>query len=185
MTKSLTWTTTCNVLSTPTIIASDITTSTDLQQIITNNRLVYEWYNNLPSSFKWSKFKQDWWFTFQPAKLLSYTDTWSCSNLTDKSDYSLRVLLLKWLQDSYSGTILKNAWEIKNILNLVIDTNNPSNETLNYAGNFVNNTLWGNIIASSSSSSSSSSSWWPTWWMAWLKLWSTRYSNRFTNMGMM
>ncbi len=145
MSKTLIWTT-CNILAIPTIITNDTQTSTDLVEIVNNNRLVKNWHKNLPSTFKTSKFKYDWWFEFHPNKLLAYTDTWSCNDITNKSDASARVLLLKWLQEAYSWTTLKNDWEIKNILALNIDTNNPSTFLLSYAWNYVNNNFAWNII---------------------------------------
>ncbi len=150
---------TCNVLWVPTIITND-TNVTDLQQIINNNSFVYWWYNNLPSTFKDSKFKYDWGFPFTPNNVLAYTDTGSCSELTSttSSGTQARVSLIKWLQDSYSGTILSNEWTINNIVNLSINVSNPSSEVVSFASNFVNNVLWSNIV---SSSSTSSSSWWP------------------------
>ena len=152
MTKSLSWAI-CSILATPSIIASDVTTSTDLQSIVNNWNLVYRWFKNLPSSFFGSKFKQDWWFDFTPNSLLSYTDTTNCDALTSKTSYAERVQLLAWLQNSYSGTIVQNEWEIKNILSLdITDVNNPSNDVINYAGNFVNNTLWGKVVVWSDTS---------------------------------
>ncbi|MDP2396538.1 MAG: hypothetical protein Q8S84_01490 [bacterium] len=61
--------------------------------------------------------------------------------MTDNTSYTARVNLLKGLQDAYSGTLLQNEGEIKNILALTIDTNSPSQEVINYAGNYVNNVL--------------------------------------------
>jgi len=145
MSKILSWTN-CNVLSIPTIITNDTDISTDLEEIVTNKRLVYSWYKNLPSSFKWSKFKYNWWFDYTPVKLIAYSDTSSCENLKSKSSYIERLQLLKWLQDSYSGTILKEHWKIKNILSLDINLSSPNQELINYAGNYVNNTLWWKII---------------------------------------
>jgi prepilin-type N-terminal cleavage/methylation domain-containing protein len=152
ITKTNSWTL-CNILATPSIITND-TSVTDLQQIVTNNSFVYRWYKNLPGSFAWSKFKQDWWFTFQPNNLVAYTDNNNCWDITAKtsSGTTARVQLLKWLQDAYTWTILKDVWEIKNIMDLVIDTNNPSQEVINYAWNFVNNNLGGDIIANAWSS---------------------------------
>ena len=158
MAKSLNWVV-CSILAVPSIIASDIGTSTDLQEIVDNKRLVYKWYQNLPSSSKWSKFKQDWWFEFTPNNLLSYTDTGSCDALTSKNSYTARIALLKWLQNSYSWTILSKEWEIKNIADLVIDLNTPSNEVINFAWNFVNNTLWWKVIIGDVISSWSGGGW--------------------------
>ncbi len=109
MTKTLSGTN-CWILAIPTIISNDIETSTDIVDIVTNNRLVYNGYYNLPASFRTSKFKVDWWFNFQPNNLLTYSDTWSCNELINKTSYTARVNMLKWLQDAYSGTILKNIW---------------------------------------------------------------------------
>ena len=64
MAKSLTWTTNCNALAVPTIIANDIETSTDLVEIASNERFVYNWYKNLQASFKSTKFKYNRWFAF-------------------------------------------------------------------------------------------------------------------------
>ena len=143
MTKTLSWTT-CRILAVPTITTND-TEITDLPQIVANNSFVYDWFNNLPNSYKKSKFKFDWWFSFTPNNIISYTDTWSCNALTDKTNYTARISLLKWLQESYSGTTLKNEWEIKNVLALNINTNNPSQTVKNYAGNYANNYLGANI----------------------------------------
>ena len=148
MTKSLSWET-CNVLAIPSIMTNN-TSLTDLTQITSSWSFVYRWHKNLPSSFKWSKFKQDWWFDFTPNKILAYTDTWSCTVLSSNETewITARVNLLKWLQDAYTWTTIKNEWEIKNILALNIDINNPSEEVKNYAGNLVNNIFGSKIIAS-------------------------------------
>ncbi len=173
MAKSLSGST-CNVLSIPTIITND-TSVTDLQQIVTEKKLVYNKYKNLPSTFKWSKFKHDAWFDFTTNNLLAYSDASSCSPLTDTTSYTARVNLVKWLKDAYSWSIVQNEWEIKNISDLTIDTNNPSQDLLNYAASFVNNTLWAKLEISGNSVVS----WWQTldsncnnpdislWWQTW------------------
>ncbi|MDP2091015.1 MAG: FISUMP domain-containing protein [Candidatus Gracilibacteria bacterium] len=143
MTKVLSGTT-CNVLAVPSIINNDATV-TDLQQIVASGSLVYRGFKNLPASFKGSKFNEAAGFDFQPNTLLAYTDTSSCAPLTDNTSYTARVNLLKGLQDAYSGTLVQNEGEIKNILALTIDTNSPSQEVINYAGNYVNNVLKGKV----------------------------------------
>jgi uncharacterized protein (TIGR02145 family) len=109
---------------------------------------VYRWYKNLPGSFAGTKFKQNWWFAYQPATLLAYTDNSSCGDITAKtsSGTTARVQLLKWIQNAYTWTIVKDVWEIKRVLDLTINTSSPSQEVVNYAWNFVNNSLWGNVI---------------------------------------
>ncbi len=170
MAKSLSWTT-CSMIWIPTIIANDVTTTTDLSQIVTNKWLVYNGYKNLPSSFKESKFKHDWWFDFTTSQLIAYTDTWSCEALTAKTNSwtTARVQLLQWLQNSYSGTLVQSVWEIQNIVALTINTSSPSSEVIAYGANFVNNTLWADIIVNAVTSVSSSSSWggWNTTCTSW------------------
>lgn len=163
--KSLTWTT-CNILAIPTIITNDILV-TDLQQIVNSWSLVYNWYKNLPSSFKTSKFKYNWWFNFIPNNLVAYTDVSSCTILTSIDTYTGRVNLLKWIQDAYSWTLVKNDWEIKNILALNINTISPSNEVISYAGNYVNNVLGGNIIVDNNSWTGNSWWWIVTYTVSW------------------
>ena len=148
MTKSNSWVV-CKVLSVPTIITND-TSSTDLQTIIDNNRFVYRWYKNLPATYKNSKFNNEWGFPFVPNNLVAYTDNAGCSELTNASDPSARVILIQWLQDSYSGSIIQNEWEIANINSLSIDINNPSTEVLNYSNTFVNNVLGAKLATTSS-----------------------------------
>ncbi|MDD2871719.1 MAG: type II secretion system protein GspG [Candidatus Gracilibacteria bacterium] len=145
----------CKILSLPTILTND-TSITDLQDIITQKRFVYNGFKNLASSFKGSRFKEDGGFDFQPAQLIAYSDTGSCANLTANTTegQNARVTLLDGLKKSYSGTLVQNEGEIKNIVDLVIDTNSPSNEVVNYAGNFVNNSLGGKVIVNNNSTSS-------------------------------
>ncbi|MDD2871187.1 MAG: prepilin-type N-terminal cleavage/methylation domain-containing protein, partial [Candidatus Gracilibacteria bacterium] len=95
MTKSLSGET-CNILAIPSIITND-TSITDLQQITSSQSFVYRGHKNLPSSFKGSKFKQDGGFEFSPNKLLAYTDTGSCTILSENTSTGItsRVDLLK------------------------------------------------------------------------------------------
>ena len=166
----------CKILSLPTILTND-TTVTDLQDIITQKRFVYNWFKNLASSFKWSKFKEDGWFDFQPAQLIAYSDTGSCADLTANtwSWTSARVTLLQWLQNSYSWTVIENEWEIKNVVNVVIDENNPSTEVVNLVWNLVNNNFWGKVVLGWSGNWSSSGGGWPTFtcWDAIISSWDT------------
>ncbi|MDD2871873.1 MAG: prepilin-type N-terminal cleavage/methylation domain-containing protein, partial [Candidatus Gracilibacteria bacterium] len=143
MTKSLSGNT-CNVLSLPTIITND-TSVTDLEQIVTEQKLVYTGYRNLPSTFKTSKFKYDGGFDFTTTKLVAYSDTGACAPLTSTTSNTARLTLLQGLQQAYSGTIVQDKGEIKNIVSLNIDINNPSPELVNYSNNYVNNTLGGNL----------------------------------------
>ncbi len=141
--KTLSWSN-CYVFSLPTIIANDLETSNEIEDIINNNRLVYNWFNNLPSSYKNSKFKLDWWFNFTPNKFISYTDTNNCNPLYDSVSNTARTNLITNLQESYSGTILETKDRIKEIVN--VDLWNIWEITQLWA-NIINNTLWGKVEA--------------------------------------
>ncbi len=111
MSKSYSWLT-CFVLSLPTIIANDVETSNQVVDIVQNNRLVYSWYKNLPSSYRTTKFKFDWWFEFTTNDLLSYK--WDCSKID--SDLWEKIKLIAWLQLWYSWTIFDprvSIWDSK------------------------------------------------------------------------
>lgn len=144
MSKSLTWSR-CDVLATPSIIANDLSTNTDLVNLINSWSLVYNWYKNLPSTFKDSKFKFDWWFDYNPNKILVYTDTNKCWDLINKADATSRISMLKGLQNAYSWTIIQSEWEIKKLIAMTINETSPSNELKSFAASFVNNNLGGNV----------------------------------------
>lgn len=108
MNKTFSWSD-CYVLNLPTIISSDIETSNQVDEIIKEKRLVFNWYRNLPSSYKWSKFNINGWFNFVPNKLLSYK--WNCEVL-DKSLWE-KIKLIINTQVWYSWTLLdprENPW---------------------------------------------------------------------------
>ncbi len=138
--KALSWTT-CNMISVPTLIANDLS-NPDVLTIINSGSLVYNWYKNLPSSYWSAKFNLNWWFSFTPNNVIAYSDTWSCSDLLSGSSYTARIQLLKWIQDAYSGTILKDNPELSSIINSTIDVNTPSEVVKNLAWIYVNNNLW-------------------------------------------
>ncbi len=144
MTKTTTWTT-CNVISIPTIISNDVETSRDLLEIVNNERLVFNWFKNLPATFRSSKFTVNWWFNFKPNNLVAYSDTGSCQDLLDRSDPLPRLQLCKWLQDSYTWTTLKDNDKIKKAIDSPVDLNNPSKAALNNCWNLVNNHFWWHV----------------------------------------
>lgn len=129
----------CNVLSLPTIIASDIEESTNLVDIIENERFVFSWFKNLPSSYKKSKFRIDGWFKFKSKKLVVYTDTNSCTELANNE--TLRIQLLKNLQEAYSWTILEEEIGYSELLNTEIDLFSPNNATKLLSRSVVNSDL--------------------------------------------
>lgn len=131
----------CDILSVPSIITSELSLSTDYVDLHDSWWLVYNWFNNLPATYKKSKFYLYWWFDFFSNNLLVYSDNNNCSELfSNTNSWTLeKVKLLKWIQDWYNGTLFADVWEIKNILDLDIDINNPNQTTINYSKNLVNN----------------------------------------------
>lgn len=146
ITKSISWSI-CNILATPSIISSEIDDSTDLQSIVNSWSLVYNWYKNLPSSLKWSKFKQKWWFDYYPNNLLTYTDTNLCNELINVNNYESRVSLIKWIKDAYSWTVLKDNWEIKKLLSLDLNEYTPDKNIILYSAQYVSKNLWWNLLS--------------------------------------
>jgi|SaaInlStandDraft_4_1057021.scaffolds.fasta_scaffold15598_1 prepilin-type N-terminal cleavage/methylation domain-containing protein len=139
MTKTLTWASTCYALALPTIIANDVS-NPDLLQIMTNERLVYNWYKNLPSNLSSTKFDTTGWFAFgSGVPVVAYTDNASCTALTDTTDSTARVSLVNGLQTAYTSTVLEWVWEVDKLINL------SAWEEESYAASFVNNNLGGNV----------------------------------------
>ncbi|MDD2871184.1 MAG: pre-peptidase C-terminal domain-containing protein [Candidatus Gracilibacteria bacterium] len=135
----------CDILSLPSIITNNNQITSDIVELISNNDLVYNGFDNLPSSYNGTKFKIDGGFKFIPNNFVSYSDSDNCSVLLSKTNHLDRLQLLKGLQNSYKGTILENDINIKSLLDLNIDFYNPSLEVINYASTFVNNNLGGKI----------------------------------------
>ncbi len=156
VTRTNTWNT-CNILSVPSIITND-TSNTDLLQILANNSFVYRWYNNLPSTFNRVKYKYDWWFTFSPNNVLVYSNTLWCDVLSNS--LSERIKLFKNIQNSYSWSIISNESNYLNLLNVVVDENNPSEELKNISWNIVEHNLWYNKLQYSLESINTCSSTW-------------------------
>lgn len=176
MAKTNSWSI-CDILSTPTIVSSDIVTSTDLEQISINKRFVFNWYKNLPSSYVGSKFKMDGWFNFEPTKLLSYR--WDCSSL--ETSITERIKALKWLQESYSWSIISWDGNIIRILSLDLwKINQPEwtwTVTIWNSASVSVNTVgwvtiwWGWVFLTTSTTPTARSTWW--WEIVWITWWSS------------
>ena len=119
--KTLSWSK-CEVLSLPSIVSSLDENTTKLVEILDVNWLVYNGQNNLPTSYRWSKFKADWWFDFKSKKLIVYSDGESCNGLSNNDNSVWRIELIRNLQEAYSGTII---WWDSNIERYIyVDTTN-------------------------------------------------------------
>lgn len=134
--KVSTWSLTY-ILSVPTVINSDMDI-TDITDIINNKKLAFNWYSNLPNSYKWSIFEMNWWFEYLWNKLVVFS--WSLDDLI--ADEGLALSLIKNLQDNYKNTIITNESYIKWVVNIDIDLLNPSDESKELSKHFVENILW-------------------------------------------
>ncbi|MDD2871131.1 MAG: type II secretion system protein [Candidatus Gracilibacteria bacterium] len=119
--KSITGST-CSVLTVPSIIANGIDISTSYEDIVTNERLVFDGYHNLPNSFSKTKFKVNGGFAFSTDNLIVYSG--SCSDLENNN--LLRLNLLSNLKNAYSGSILQNHTNYSSLNKLNIDINSPN-----------------------------------------------------------
>jgi len=117
LTKTNSWTN-CEILSVPSIISSQSSSTTDLTTILTNKWLVYNWFNNLPNNYASSKYNNEWWFDFTSNKLIVYSDTNECKPLFDANDNTARTTLVTNLQTAYTGTIIWISEWISNVSSL-------------------------------------------------------------------
>ncbi|MDP2090500.1 MAG: FISUMP domain-containing protein [Candidatus Gracilibacteria bacterium] len=138
---------TCELLSVPSIITNDINI-TELPEIINNNSLVYSGFKNLPSSYRKSKFNGFGGFRFSPNKLVVYSDTSACNELYQctTENINANMDLLQGMQDAYIGTILGEQGNIKNIVEVEINKNNPSIEATAAVINILNTTFGCKIV---------------------------------------
>jgi len=140
--KSETWTT-CEVLSVPSIISSQWDTQTNLIEILEDKNLVYTGYNNLPSNYKWSKYKTNEWFEFETKKLVVYSDNQECKPLYDAENPSARMQLVKNLQTAYSWTIIETSENIRWFVELDVSDNEAVNI---FSATLLNNSMWWELV---------------------------------------
>ena len=123
------------ILWVPSIIASDIN-DVRLETILTNQKLVYKWYSNLPASYSWSVYNSNPvnGFSFVPNQVILFE--WDIDDL--ESNPSDRIEFLDNLQTNYSWTIIASEWNIAEILAVDSSSNSTSS---NYVATILNNNL--------------------------------------------
>ena len=126
------------LVSSPSIIASDLSGDLSLGKIVEDKKLVFDWYKNLPDNV--SKISStSWWFDFNPWNLEVFS--WSISELSQDSE---KLKLIKNLQNVYFWTTIKDKKIFKNVLNLDAD-NNPESASL-FAENLIVSSFWEDIF---------------------------------------
>ena len=143
--KTITWTTDCTILSVPSIISSESIDTTNLTDILESEWLVYNWYNNLPTNYRWWKYKTSSWFTYESNKLVVYSDTDDCNPLYHATDNSARRTLVTNLQTAYSWTLIENESNIKVIVSVELDNENEVNILW---ASLINNNIWWEVLSS-------------------------------------
>jgi hypothetical protein len=98
-----------NILAIPSIISSDLS-SHDLQDIINNNKYVYNEYGNLPASYTWTIYNVDNDIDFSANNLVVFS--WSISSLTQSYN---QISFLQDLYLAYSWSILSTELSINQI----------------------------------------------------------------------
>jgi len=128
----------------PSILASDIT-SVELETILTNERLVYKGYKNLPASFSWSVYNTNptdgfpfWTWSYVANDLVLFM--WDTNDL--EVDSTKRVDFLDKLQTSYSGSVIESESDIAELLSV---DSSSSSAASNYVATALNNSLKMNI----------------------------------------
>jgi prepilin-type N-terminal cleavage/methylation domain-containing protein len=114
----------------PSILTSDIT-SVDVMDIISNQKLVYKWYSNLPAVYSWSVYDNNWWFAFVPNQVVLFE--WDINELINEPWE--RVTFLNNLQTNYWGTEIAVENQIEEILSVDSSSNSASS---NYIANILN-----------------------------------------------
>lgn len=130
----------------------------------------------IPWSFKW--IINNNWSTriiVNTWSLIVYT--WTINDLWNPNDPAKRLVLLKWIQNAYSWTLLSNSHWIKEIIDLwEINLSNPSELQINLAWINANLIPWVKVDVKPVYASVSWDWWaWAWWWGQW-NWWSIEYS---------
>ncbi len=124
------------ILALPSITTRSIN-NTNLETIIEEDKLVYNWYKNLPHSYTQSMLNTFWWFGYNTDSLIIFE--WDISDLRENNN---QILFLDKLKKAYSWTIISQEnWILKTLNDLEIDFINPNNSTKNLACNIINYNL--------------------------------------------
>lgn len=135
--------TTTYLLWVPSILASDIISSTALEDIITNKKLVYEGHKNLPASFSGSVYNIEGWFDFGWVPYVAdriVLFEWETSEL--ETNPTARAQFFERLQASYSWSVISWESSISELLSINWSSSQVAN---NYVATTLNNTLKTNI----------------------------------------
>jgi type II secretory pathway pseudopilin PulG len=123
------------VLALPSIVSTDLS-SNELINILGNNKLVYNHYQNLPASYTWTVYNLDANLDFSAKNLIVYS--WSINDLKTESN---RIDLLKNSYNSYSWSILWKKITINRIDKDDLFSIEPGVEIKYFACDLINNKI--------------------------------------------
>ena len=130
------------ILALPSIVNSDIT-ELDLSNIISDKKLSFRWYKNIPHSYwlKYNPIEQEEIDKIEFVKndFIIYSWTWIAKKLEDSEELKL---LTKNLQKAYSWTTISDNTSYQTLLN--IDTDNLT-QVNNQVWTLINDKLWAKI----------------------------------------
>jgi len=133
-TKVSTWTTSW-ILAQPSIIATDIWNS-DLWNILSNKKLSYNNYWNIPHSYN-TQWTQSGWFNYTNSNPIIFT--WTLEELHE--DNQRKLDFITNLKQAYTSTDLATNPMYQDIMN--IDTTNDSTWSINLVISYINSNKWG------------------------------------------
>ena len=131
-TKVNTWTTSW-ILAQPSIISTDIWNS-DLWNILSNKKVVFNNYWNYPHSYNQNS---TWWFNYTNWNPIIFT--WTLDELHEDNQRKLDFMIN--LKQAYASTDLATNPIYQDIMS--VDTTNDSTWTINLAISYINSNKWG------------------------------------------
>lgn len=123
------------ILAVPSIVSTNLL-YTDLVNILDNNKLVLNGFENLPASYSWSKFRVESNLDFAADNLLIYS--WSLSIFSDEEE---RLSLLYVLQKTYSWSLSLDNGFLSSIIENDIDLIYPDETDLDLSCDLINSKL--------------------------------------------
>lgn len=135
------------ILWVPTILANVIANTT-LEDIITNNKFVYEGGNNFPSTYSWSLISQGDW-TFSPVSQNDPNNVWDYpigliykGTSNDLSTTWEKLTLINNIKNYYASTDVEGSKAFEEI-KIIETSSNPSLAAVDLINAYVGTNVWG------------------------------------------
>ena len=156
------------LLSVPSIICAEWFS---LEECLNQNKLVFDWYRNLPPTYAWTQYKSLWeWSSLNLVK--SWADilvySWDGSELNaDTEEWkTARQAMVEKLQLAYSDTKISTRDGIRQLVNVdLTNTEAVENVWISFINTRVNSGMitWKRLsVSSDSTSTTETSTWWST-----------------------